>query len=275
MSADYRRIRFLAFLHPWEDPQNTGYQLIQSLIALGSGGLTGVGLGASRQKWEYVPNAHTDFIFSILGEELGLIGELVVLLAFGVLIYAGIRIATTARDVFARLLAAGIVSWFGLQALINLGAVTGLLPVTGVPLPFLSYGGSSLVVSLDRRGRARRDRAIVRPVLRPVLQVVAAGSSRLADRRHTVADRRHAVATRPAAVSNGTGAMRILVAGGGTAGHVFPALALAHRLVVDGTRGPLRRHGERPGGAARPRGRVAVRRDQGPTARTQGLGRAP
>jgi cell division protein FtsW len=152
MSADYRRIRFLSFLHPWEDARNTGYQLAQSLIALGSGGWTGVGLGASRQKWQYVPNAHTDFIFSILGEELGLLGELVVLVAYGTLIYAGIRIAARTTDVFGRLLAAGIVSWFGLQALINLGAVTGLLPITGVPLPFLSYGGSSLVVSLAAVG---------------------------------------------------------------------------------------------------------------------------
>ncbi len=152
MSADYRRVRFLSFLHPWEDAKNTGYQLIQSLIALGSGGWTGVGLGASRQKWAYVPNAHTDFIFAILGEELGLFGEMVVLLAFGSLIYAGIRIAAHAPDAFGRLLAAGIVSWFGAQALINLGAVTGLLPITGVPLPFLSYGGSSLVVSLAAVG---------------------------------------------------------------------------------------------------------------------------
>jgi len=148
MSADYRRVRFLSFLHPWQDVKNTGYQLAQSLIALGSGGWTGVGLGASRQKWAYVPNAHTDFIFSILGEELGLIGEILVLAAFGVLLFAGVRIAASAKDVFGRLLAAGIVCWFGLQALINLGAVTGLLPITGVPLPFLSYGGSSLVVSL-------------------------------------------------------------------------------------------------------------------------------
>ncbi len=148
MSADYRRVRFLSFLHPWQDAKNSGYQLVQSLIALGSGGLTGVGLGASRQKWQYVPNAHTDFIFSILGEELGLIGEIVVLVAFGALVYAGIRIAAQAKDVFGRLLAAGIVSWLGLQTLVNLGAVTGLLPITGVPLPFVSYGGSSLVVSL-------------------------------------------------------------------------------------------------------------------------------
>jgi cell division protein FtsW len=152
MSADYRRVRFLSFLHPWDDVRNTGYQLAQSLIALGSGGLTGVGLGASRQKWQYVPNAHTDFIFSILGEELGLVGEVIVLLAFGALIFAGVRIAAQASDVFGRLLAAGIVSWFAVQTLVNLGAVTGLLPITGVPLPFLSYGGSSLVVSLAAVG---------------------------------------------------------------------------------------------------------------------------
>ena len=152
MGEGYRRARFLSFLHPWADAKNTGYQLIQSLIALGSGGWFGVGLGTSRQKWMYVPNAHTDFIFSILGEELGLIGEIVVLLAFGVLIYAGIRIAARAPDVFGRLLASGIVSWFGLQIVVNLGAVTGLLPITGVPLPMLSYGGSSLVVSLAAVG---------------------------------------------------------------------------------------------------------------------------
>jgi cell division protein FtsW len=152
MGEGYRRARFLSFLHPWADAKNTGYQLIQSLIALGSGGWFGVGLGTSRQKWMYVPNAHTDFIFSILGEELGLVGEIVVLLAFGVLIYAGIRIAARAPDVFGWLLASGIVSWFGLQIVVNLGAVTGLLPITGVPLPMLSYGGSSLVVSLAAVG---------------------------------------------------------------------------------------------------------------------------
>lgn len=152
MSAHYRRVRFLSFLHPWADMKGAGWQLAQSLIALGSGGWTGVGLGASRQKWMYVPNAHTDFIFAILGEELGLIGEILVLLAFGALIYAGIRISARAGDVFGRLLAAGIVGWFGLQVLVNLGAVTGLLPITGVPLPFLSYGGSSLVVSLAAVG---------------------------------------------------------------------------------------------------------------------------
>jgi cell division protein FtsW len=152
MGERYRRARFLSFLHPWADPSNSGYQVVQSLIALGSGHLFGVGLGASRQKWMYVPNAHTDFIFSIMGEELGLIGEVVVLALFGAFIYAGIRIAMRAPDSFGRLLAAGITGWLGLQALINLGAVTGMLPITGVPLPFMSFGGSSLIVSLAASG---------------------------------------------------------------------------------------------------------------------------
>ena len=148
----YRRARFLAFFDPWKDPRSTGYQLIQGLIALGSGGWFGVGLGASRQKWQYLPNAHTDFIFAVLGEELGLLGELVVLALFGVMIYAGIRIAVRAPDQFGRLLAAGITSWIGLQAIVNLGAVTGLLPITGVPLPFVSFGGSALIITLAAVG---------------------------------------------------------------------------------------------------------------------------
>jgi cell division protein FtsW len=148
----YRRVRFFSFLHPLADPRNTGYQLYQSLIALGSGHLFGVGLGASRQKWMYMPNAHTDFIFAILGEELGLIGEVVVLALFGAFVYAGIRIAVRAPDAYGRMLAAGITGWLGLQALVNLGAVTGVLPITGVPLPFISFGGSSLVVSLAASG---------------------------------------------------------------------------------------------------------------------------
>jgi cell division protein FtsW len=165
----YQWARITAFLHPQADPLNTGYQLTQSLIALGSGGWLGVGLGASRQKWMYVPNAHTDFIFSILGEELGLIGEIAVLAAFAALLFAGLRVAARSPDAFGRLLATGIVAWFGIQIVVNLGAVTGLLPITGVPLPFLSYGGSSLVVSLAAVGilvnigtaplRARRARS--------------------------------------------------------------------------------------------------------------------
>ncbi len=152
LGTAYRRARFLSFVDPWEDPRYTGYQLIQGLIALGSGGWFGVGLGASRQKWAYLPNAHTDFIFAVLGEELGLFGELVVLLLFGSVVYAGIRIAVRAPDTFGRLLAAGITGWIGLQAIVNLGAVTGLLPITGVPLPFVSFGGTALIVTLGAVG---------------------------------------------------------------------------------------------------------------------------
>jgi cell division protein FtsW len=144
----YRKERFFAYADPGADPSGAGYQLLQGYIALGSGGWTGVGLGASRQKWGSVPNAHTDFIFAILGEELGLVGEFLVLGLFATLIYAGVRIAVRAPDTFGRLLAASITGWFGLQAIVNLGAVTGLMPITGVPLPFVSFGGSALVVTL-------------------------------------------------------------------------------------------------------------------------------
>lgn len=148
LTEGYRKARLFGFMDPWSDPLDAGYQSIQSQIALGSGGWFGVGLGASRQKWSYIPNAHTDFIYAIIGEELGLVGTLVVLIAFAVLIYLGIRIAKNARDVFGTLLAGGITAWLGLQAVINMGAVTGLLPITGVPLPLISYGGSSLVFTL-------------------------------------------------------------------------------------------------------------------------------
>ena len=145
----YRRTRFIdSFLHPWNDPGDAGFQLIQGMIAFGSGGWTGVGLGASRQKWDYLPNAHSDFIFAIVGEELGLLGALVVLVLFALMLFAGIRIAIAAPDTFGRLLAAGITGWIGLQTIINLSAVTGLMPITGVPLPLLSFGGTALVVTL-------------------------------------------------------------------------------------------------------------------------------
>lgn len=152
MIAPYRRARLLSFLDPWKDPLNTGYQTIQSLIALGSGGWFGVGLGASRQKWLYVPNAHTDFIFAILGEEMGLIGTFVVVGLFAFLAYLGIKTAQRAPDRFGMLLASGITIWITLQALVNMGAVAATLPITGVPLPLVSFGGSSLIVSLIALG---------------------------------------------------------------------------------------------------------------------------
>jgi cell division protein FtsW len=145
----YRRTRlFSAWLDPWADRQGNGYQLIQGLIAIGSGGWLGTGLGTSRAKWDFLPNAHSDFIYAVIGEELGLVGALAVLIAFGILIYAGVRIAMHARGTFERLLAAGVIGWIGLQAIVNMGAVTGLLPITGVPLPLVSFGGTALVVTL-------------------------------------------------------------------------------------------------------------------------------
>ena len=152
LAEPYRRARVTAFMNPWADPLNTGYQTIQSLIAMGSGGFFGVGIGASRQKWLYVPNAHTDFIFAILGEELGLFGTLMVLGMFAFLTYLGIRIARQAPDRFGMYIAAGITLWVSFQALVNIGAVTASLPITGVPLPLVSFGGSSLVVTLIGMG---------------------------------------------------------------------------------------------------------------------------
>jgi cell division protein FtsW len=152
LGASYRRARVLAFLHPWNDPLNTGYQNIQSLVGIASGGLTGLGLGQSRAKWGFLPYAHTDFIFAIIGEELGLIGAFVVVLLFAALCVLGAKASREAPDRFGMLLAAGITVWFGVQAFVNIGAVIGILPITGVPLPFVSYGGSSLVFSMVAAG---------------------------------------------------------------------------------------------------------------------------
>ncbi|MGZ4143947.1 MAG: putative lipid II flippase FtsW [Actinomycetota bacterium] len=152
LSKAYRRARLFAFTNPFKDPLGAGYQAVQSQIALGSGGLFGVGLGASRQKWLYVPNAHTDFIFSIIGEEVGLIGTFAVIALFALLAYAGVRVARRAPDKFGRIAAGAITAWIIGQAVINMGAVTGLLPITGVPLPLVSFGGSSLVFTLTAIG---------------------------------------------------------------------------------------------------------------------------
>jgi cell division protein FtsW len=152
LAAPYRRARVLAFLDPWKDYQDTGYQNIQSLVGIASGGISGIGLGQSRAKWGFLPYAHTDFIFAIIGEELGLLGALVVVGLFVTLCILGARTALLAPDRFGMLLAAGVTVWFGAQAFINIGAVIGILPITGVPLPFVSYGGSSLVFSMVGAG---------------------------------------------------------------------------------------------------------------------------
>lgn len=149
---DYRRRRLLNFINPWKDPAGDGYQLIQSFYALGAGGVTGLGIGQSRQKTLYMPEPHNDFIFAIIGEELGLIGCTVVILLFIIFVYRGIKIAMSAKDEYGTLLAVGITSIIGLQAIINIAVVTGSMPVTGVPLPFISYGGTALVFNLMAMG---------------------------------------------------------------------------------------------------------------------------
>lgn len=148
VAAPYRLARLTSFVDPFADASGTGYQAVQGLYALSNGGWFGVGLGASRQKWGALPNAYTDYIFAILGEELGLAGTLSVLLLFVVFATAGTRIAIAADNMFDRLAAAGITVWVLSQAILNMGAVTSTLPITGIPLPLLSYGGSSLAVTL-------------------------------------------------------------------------------------------------------------------------------
>jgi cell division protein FtsW len=148
----YRLRRITSFLNPWDDMQKTGFQLVQSFIALGSGGLTGVGLGSSRQKLSYLPESHTDFIFSIIGEEFGFIGVTVVIALFLVLFVRGIAIANRTKDSFVRYLAIGLSMMISLQALINFAVATGLVPTKGLPLPFISYGGSSLLVNMAAVG---------------------------------------------------------------------------------------------------------------------------
>ena len=150
--APYRRARLFSFINPFAHASTTGYQVVQSLEALGSGHITGSGLGASAAKWGFLPNAWTDFIFAVIGNELGLVGSTAVLLAFGGFCWLGVRIAARADDRFQSLLATGITCWVGAQAIINIGGVVGVMPETGIPLPFLSSGGSSLVVTLAAVG---------------------------------------------------------------------------------------------------------------------------
>lgn len=148
----YRKARLLSFLDPWADPLDSGYHIIQSLLALGSGGLFGSGLGQSRQKFYYLPEPNTDFIFAVIGEELGLLGTALVIFLFFILVWRGFLIAIKCEDLFGSLLAVGLTSMIGLQAMVNIAVVTGSMPVTGITLPFISYGGSSLGIMLAAVG---------------------------------------------------------------------------------------------------------------------------
>ncbi len=150
--SPYRAARLTTFLHPESDPLGSSYHIRQALLGLGSGGWFGMGIGQSRQKYEYLPEANTDSIFAIIGEEVGFVGSVGVILLFLFLIWRGFRAAKRAPDTFGRLLALGITSWIAVQTVINLSAMIALLPLTGVPLPFISYGGSSLIIMLAAVG---------------------------------------------------------------------------------------------------------------------------
>lgn len=152
MNVDYRRKRIMAFLQPWDDPTGSGFQIIQSWLAFGTGGLLGQGLGEGKQKLFYLPEAHTDFILSVVGEELGFIGVVVISAMFFLLVWRTIRVALIAEDQFGRFLAFGIAILLGIEAFVNIAVVTGLLPTKGLALPFISYGGSSLMISLFAAG---------------------------------------------------------------------------------------------------------------------------
>lgn len=148
LAKPYRRKRILAFFNPWEDPRGVGFQIIQSFLAFGSGGIFGVGLGQSQQKLFYLPESHTDFIFSIIGEELGFLGAGAIVILFIVFVFAGMVIVMRAPSFFSQLFALGLVGLIGLEAAINIGVSVGALPTKGLSLPFISYGGSALLVNL-------------------------------------------------------------------------------------------------------------------------------
>lgn len=152
LTSEYRLKRILSFLDPFQDPLGNGYQVIQGLYALGSGGLFGMGLGKSQQKWFYIPEPQNDFIFAIIGEELGLIGCAVVIMLFVILVYRCVRIALNCTDIFTCMVVIGIGAQIGIQAALNIAVATSSMPVTGVALPFISYGGTSLIIFMSAVG---------------------------------------------------------------------------------------------------------------------------
>ncbi len=227
MSVPYRRARLLSFLHPSDDPLNRGWQTLQSLVGIASGGLAGVGLGAGRAKWGFLPEAHTDFIFAIIGEELGFVGCFVVVglfAAFGVL---GLQTARRAPDRYGMLVAAGVTVWVLVQSLVNMGAVVGLLPITGLPLPFVSFGGSALITTMAATGL----------LLNIAWQgTISRSPSRSTPSRSTPSrSTPSAISLKPinTAMTASADAFAV-IAGGGTAGHVNPGLAVAAALVERG-----------------------------------------
>ena len=188
----YRRARLFSFIDPWSDPQDAGFQTVQALIGIGSGGITGKGLGEGVQKINYLPEQQTDMILAVIGEELGLIGTAAVIAAFAAFAFAGFTVALRCKDPFGKLLAAGVTSLVCAQAAINLAAVLGVAPLTGIPLPFVSYGGSSLVVLLASVG----------------ILLNIAGDERAPERAASPDRRRRNSRARPAVAGGGGGAAR-------------------------------------------------------------------
>ncbi|MDA8080750.1 MAG: putative peptidoglycan glycosyltransferase FtsW [Actinomycetota bacterium] len=166
MAKSYRRDRLLSFIHPWQNRSNFAYQEVQSLVAFATGHITGAGPGAGQAKWGFLPNPQTDFIFSVIGQELGAIGALIVLALLGLLIFSIFRVSQKTTSRFGALLCVGIASWLAAQVILNVGAVIGLLPVTGVPLPLISSGGSSLVVELFALGLVNSVAKRITPISR-------------------------------------------------------------------------------------------------------------
>ena len=214
----YRMARLTGFLNPGADAAGAGFQAAQAKIALGSGGLFGVGIGNGVQKAFYLPEAHTDMISAVIGEELGLVGIVGVVGLFALFGYAGLQIAQKAKDRYGKLLVAGLTSLVLVQATINLFAVMGLAPLTGVPLPFVSYGNSSLLTTLFAVGL--------------ILNVARGGTAGAGKLR--VVEGGRAPAPRKEPIEQCQEAVRVVVAAGGTAGHVVPAMAVADELRASG-----------------------------------------
>ena len=223
VASPYRRARLLSFMDPSAHGSGSGYQVVQSLIGLGSGHLFGAGLGGGQAQWGYLPNAHTDFIFSVIGEELGIVGAVLVLALLGGFMWLGIRAAMQSPDRFGALLALGLVAWVGAETLINVGAVVGVLPVTGIPLPFISFGGSSLVITMAAAG-----------VLINVARQGEAAGWRIAGCAAVGTAGRSGPRRGPRSVSARRGTV---IAGGGTGGHIVPSLQIARALVATRARG--------------------------------------